>query len=651
MRGFDLCIHTGTLSILMDKNPKSPKIIDVIPIARGMMKESLSYFTSQTIQPGSLISVPLRNAQIKAIAIRTVDASERKADLRSSDFTLKKLTSAKHTIFFSSAYIKMCERVADHFISTTGAAIWQLNPTSILEKIDSLPPPKKIPTRSQNHEKFILQSSHKERMSQYKSIIREEFAKKQSVIILFPSVQAITEAGDLLNRGIENYVFKAHSSLKKEEILQVWKSAILEKHPIVILSTPQHLGIPRNDIGTIIVEEENATGYTFQSRPYIDAKIAARFFAEEAGIRLIVGDTLSRSETIWEQEQGKYTELIQSSTRIKEKAEAHLLDMRTPKDARTKKFTIISNTVTEAIKDGLVLQEKMFIFNARRGLAPITVCTDCGTVVECTKCSAPTTLHTYKEKTFFLCHKCGDTRSAEETCKKCGGWNLTTLGIGIEKVEEELTKKFPEATIIRLDKDSVKTRTQAQKKIQQFYQNPKAILLGTEMALPFLKKQIHKVAIISLDSLFSLPEFRIEEKVARLLLTMYGLAEKKFFVQTRDPEKDIFSLILSGNLRDFYEYELSNRKQFGYPPYTALIKITRRGKRPLVERDMERLEKHFTDYGLISFPAFTSVVKGLYTMHALIKVPHETWPDQQLIEMLKELPPFFTIRVNPESIL
>ena len=295
--------------------------------------------------------------------------------------------------------------------------------------------------------------------------------------------------------------------------------------------------------------------------------------------------------------------------------------------------------------------EHMFIFVARRGLSPTTLCNDCGTIVLCHFCKAPTVLHRSNKENFFLCHRCGERRSALEKCANCGGWNLTALGIGMEKVYEELSGKFPEIKIFKIDSDNSPTHKIACQTIKKFYESPGSILLGTEMALVYLSEKVANAAVISIDSFFSLPDFRINEKVLNILLKIRSFAAKNFLIQTRDISQKVIEYAIKGNLAEFYRDEINNRQSFEYPPFSNLIKITVSGEKKKVAEEMDKLEKYFDSYHLAIFPAFTPYAKGKYSMHALLKIPRDSWVDAALLDKLKNLPPYFNINVDPESLL
>ena len=218
-------------------------------------------------------------------------------------------------------------------------------------------------------------------------------------------------------------------------------------------------------------------------------------------------------------------------------------------------------------------------------------------------------------------------------------------------MESELRRKIPALKIFRVDKDKTSTPKRALAEVQNFYASPGSVLLGTEMALPYLDKKIENTAVASLDSLFSLPDFRIHERILHLLLQIRNLTGSSLLVQTRVPREKILEYALKGNLADFYREEIKARETFRYPPFTTLIKISLSGSRGPVSREMMKLSEFFKPFETEIFPAFIEESRGAFTMHALLRLPRGQWVDETLLQKILSLPPQFRVVVDPESLL
>ncbi len=629
-------------------------IVHVVPIARGIGKETLSYFTaSEDVKPGSLVKVPVRNREIAGLVIATESAAESKAELKNSSFSVRKIGKLTALPLFHPAFIDAAKDTAEYFAGSTGSVLASLTSKAILEQsdlIESVSAPSGDIKTPEAHEPYTLQADEEERFAHYKSLIREQFARKKSIFFCLPTIQDTKRVYEMITKGIEQYTFVLNSGLSKKEILATWNRALKEPHPVLIIATGSFMGIPRHDVGTIVVERESASGYKLSVRPYIDIRTFAEFFSKRSGAKLIFGDILLRIETLWRAKNGEVDELAPLKFRSISTTQDVIIDMKKYKTLDAPEFRIISDELEKLIAHNKEHNEHLFIFAGRRGLAPMTVCGDCGTTVLCTRCSAPIVLHGGKQH-FFLCHRCGERRSAEERCKNCDSWKLTTLGIGIELIEETLRNMFPETLIFRMDKDTVSTHKQAATLVSQFYNAPGSILLGTEMALVYLEKPLENTAVATIDSLFSIPDFRINEKIMNILLKMRSLSQKILIVQTRSRDQQVFDYATKGNLMDFYREEIESRKKLSYPPFSTLIKITIKGMKQKVIEDMSFIEKELEDYNPMVFPAFMETVNKKTVMHALLKIENQAWINKTLLEKLLALPPHIAINVDPESLL
>ena len=630
-------------------------LIEVIPIAKGISKETLSYFSSGHIPRGSLVSVPIRRRLVPALVVSSRDAHDEKAFIRSSDYAIKKVGKFKSEKFLSEPFMRAAQATADFGAASLGSVLSLLVPKIVLENPQGLR--RIFPVRENNNAADLLaiQADDDERFAAYRSLIREEFARKHSVFFCLPMAEDIKRFAVLLPKGIESYTYALYGSLPKKRTVEIWKSALSDEHPILIIATAPFFALCRSDLGTIVIENESSRSYKFSTRPHIDARVFAEFFAKESGVRFIVGDTFLRTETIFRSKLGEFVEFTPLKFRSLSPAKSSIVDMSRYKKSSGGKFETVSLELEKLINESHIANQNLFIFAARRGLASQTVCGDCGTVVLCGRCHSPSTLHRARagdgNQNFFFCHGCGEKRSAEERCAKCQSWKLQPLGIGIELVETELRKKFPSIKIFRVDKDATSTGKRAAKEIAAFYGSPGSILLGTEMALSYLDKKIENTAVVSLDALFSLPDFRIHERILHILLKIRSLTESSCLVQTRVPEERVLDYALKGNLIDFYREEIAARQTFNYPPFTTLIKITLAGTRTVVSREMERLPEFFKPFNTEIFPAFIEESRGAFTMHALLRLPRRAWVDRPLLAKLLSLPPQFRVVVEPDSLL
>ena len=642
------------------------KIVEVAPIGRGIFKDSLTYFSAKDIAPGALVVVPVGGRKIFALVTAIKPAENLKSELKKTDFSLRKVLSVKCADFFLPGFILACQKTADESAGSLGQILTSLLPKAILENYDELCSRKKTDRSDRKktteeesgiikQSRFVYQENDEERTTYYKSLIRESFAKGQSVFLCLPTIHDIERLAGGFGKGISDYIVILHGGLSKKEQLKNWHQAVESEHPVLLLGTPLFLSTPMPDIGLFIIDKENSSAYKSISRPFLDYRALAERLAQEMRVRILFGDLALRTETIFRAGRGDYAA---SNGNIKYRAtgtaETTIIDAKKAINLETKDILAISPKLENHLKEILGLREKVFIFCGRKGLAPNTVCGDCGTLIICENCGAPLVLHKATKQgrpaNIFLCHHCGLSIESDDQCPSCGGWRLRTLGFGIEEMCSALAKMFPDQQILRLDAETVKSPKTAKEIIAKFWQDKKSILLGTEMALYYLDDQVDNVVAVALDSLFSVPDFRLNEKIFRLVLQARDRARKRFIIQTRRPDEKIFDYASKGNLLDFYRDEIAERLQFKYPPFKRLIKITLIGQQETVSKEMTKLGEFLNEWQ----PAIFASIGGTKTarrMNAIIKIPYDDPLPKELTEKLRSLPPAVIIDVDPENIL
>ncbi len=632
-------------------------IIEVAPIAKTLPEDSLSYFHKDDLPLGTLVKIPLRKRLVHGIVTSSTPVERLKSELRNATFEMKKVSSVSSHRFFSDPFMKAIHRTASYFAVRTGTALTPFVHSEILDEVSGLSHTGtsiKKPTTSDDDEiiaeKYVIQTEDEERFAHYKSLIREAFAKKTSVFFCLPTTQDIVASVSKLNKGIEDYTCVVHGGLTKKATVEMYTKILKTEHPILIIATGSYLSIPRNDIGLIIVERENSRTYKTQSRPFLDYRTFAEFLTEEMGAKLVLGDIFLQTETMFRLKSGEMHELYPLKFRSLTTSQEKIVDMRTYK-TNEKHFTLLSDEVLELARSTKENHEHMYLYTARKGLAPTTVCGDCGSIVQCSTCHSPARLHTSPKGNFFLCHTCGERRPSEERCVTCDGWRLVTLGIGTERIVEELQEKLPDAKLFLFDKHNVPTPKGAKALIAKFYSTPGSILVGTEMALPYLDKPIQNTAIASIDALFSIPDFRVAERVLSILLKIRSLSQKGMILQTRNPDQHVLQCAMAGNIVDFYREETAARKQFNYPPFSILIKISIEGDKDSIVAHMSQLKTLLGSYEVDVFPSFVKGLRGKSVLHALVRIPRKEWPDQKLVDILSNLPPQWIVKVDPDTLL
>jgi len=637
------------------------KILSVAPIVRGVLRDNLTYFSKETVPVGAMIEVPVLSREIPALVLGVKEATAIKSTIKTSDYAMRKIARVKPRYVWNDAFLRSAEETARSGAQALGETLLALTPKAILDAhlAGQLENVERKMLDKKQFRLLAIQNDTKTRMESYQRLVRESFVKDESVFISAPTVDDVERLARELGHGISEYTYALHSGISKRRMLEKWKNALKEKHAILAIATPQYLSLPRR-FATVVLDEEHSRSWKTLSRPFIDTRIFAENYARHMGSTLIFGAPILRPETHKRIGDGEIEEWHRIARRVLSSVTAIIIDPRKEEKSIKEKtgkrtFQILSQKIREQLKEAVSSGEHIVLISARKGLAPIVACADCGAVVRCKKCESPLVLHKRDgDKMVFSCHSCGLVRAPEngehEVCSECKGWRLEGLGIGTERINEEVFKYFPKAPCFVFDGDRVTTRSQAKKLLVQFEKSKGAILIGTPMVIPYLATTEH-ASVVSIDSLFAIPDFRMNERVFALVLALREKVTKTLFIQTRANDTAFFKQAALGDLASFTKSELAVRKLFSYPPYGTIIKITLRGRRAEIPFEMERLRSYLAEYAPISPKTMSREPKKVFRMHTILKLKEGVWIDDKLLAKLRALPRQFSVEVNPNHLL
>ncbi|MFA5095215.1 MAG: hypothetical protein WC447_00940 [Candidatus Paceibacterota bacterium] len=659
------------------------RIVTIIPLQKGAFKENLTYFTAKDIKNGSIVSIPIRSKKILGLVISCQEVLNVKSGIKDMPFKLKKIIEIKKNSIFRNEFLESAFELSSYFVAKKNSGAISFIPAIFREKYDEIekfsnseirPNMLDITSPKVKTEKLLFQSPLEDRISYYKTLIRGQFALKKSVFIVLPTEYDIEIFSQALSKGIEGFTFSLHGGLKPKKIIANYEQIINSPHGVLILGTAQFLSIPRMDLGVIIVEHESSNVYKMFPWPHFDLRIFAELYASKIKTKFILGDTLLRYETIARKEMEGLGEIYPLSFRTN--FNGIVIDIVNPnikkeENSPKKSFKILNNKSVEEIRHSLKNKKNIFLFSLRKGLATYTVCRDCNETLSCEKCMAPVVLYLSRDgkKRMFVCNRCNTEKSPETVCANCGSWNLIPLGIGTDTVVEEVKKEFPKTKIFKLDKESSKTAKGAEKIISEFKKpaspsqggNSGSILIGTEMVFFYLKEKVDLSIVVSFDSLWTIPNFKMGEKIIQLLVSIIGKTERKLIIQTKNERDPALLAVESKNLLPFVREELGDRKNFNYPPYKRFIKITYLGDKIGSVEAKKTLRELFKDYNPEIFGGFVAKNKNQYVTNALIKIDPKKWSlpglsanssiNQNLFNLLSSLPFSYEVSVDPEDLL
>lgn len=614
------------------------KAVNVYPISGNKTKLPLTYFSSKEYTSGDFVYVTVQNRKTIGIVGEVRDIASEKSELKQSRFALKKIASSFGPTVFSDAYTKALIALSSYYGVGLGYSAYLLLPSYLLEKkYFTLPPIKKESGKKITSE-YIEQAEDK-RILFYKKTAEKALTQNKNILIITPT----HDLASFFYKTLSTLLPKGKTILQTGEVTKKQReenlSLIFEKDtPHCIIGTPSALFLPIPRLSTIIVEHEHSHTYEQPQFPFFDGRVVAEAIATARNIPILFADSFVRIET---------KVLYTSKVAIEEAPGRIILQNQ----AESKEHTTLSLIAKNAITKTLENNGSVFIFAFRKGYAGTTICRDCGEGVRCPHCNKPLTLRGSEAKKIFECTACKKQIDPHIKCKNCNSWNIMPIGIGVDKVVEELRDYIPKDKLFVIDGDTKKRDTKNQLTL---FEKSGGVLVGNEAVLLRLHTKSTIAIIASLDSLFSIPSYSANERIGNIIFKVMEKTEGKVLLQTRYPDEAIFECIATGKMQPFIKNEIATRKALHYPPYGTLFSITLQGGTTTVEKYMKLLKEGLQEY----LPHIKSVEKqaGKITSTITIKLPREVWSIESLLSpskqtalvqsLLAELPKEALIKIN-----
>jgi primosomal protein N' len=629
-------------------------VIQVIPLIRGTKIDILSYYSSTAYPIGSILEIPIRGKSHRAIVTSTELVSENKSSLKSASFTLRKLPEQTPTSLVPENISATAEKLSALYPSSMGAILYQLLPPDVRSGEYTYPI---VSSHVHNEDTApqILTAAAKERYVSYRSHIRSVLARRGSIVFVVPTSADIAYAAAHLTQGIEDRIVVFSPTQTKTARLKAYTSYEDTSLAKLIITTPSHAFLDRVDLLSIIIERSASDYYRSAQRPYLDHRTTLATYARTTGRSIIFGDILPRTEDEYKRRNEIYTTYNEETKRIAFPSPLTIVEQ---KDASTpeKPFALFSKELTARVENALEGKGRVFLYGARRGIAPVVTCIDCGYIFRCPDSQTPYSLvktisKTGNEERWFVSGTSGKKLRAADTCPSCGGWRLRARGIGIQHVFEEASSLFAKHKVFLLDHLTASTRKRAQKIIDEFYATRGAILVGTQMALPYLMEHgVDISSVVSLDATRSNPTWRADENVFRLLLELRELSSQGVIVQTRTAPDTVLNCATYGSLEVFYNEEIELREQLQYPPFSLFALLSYTGEKSIVLQIEDTIKKITTGF-TASFYSNPNSTDGKVLRHALFRIPEADKNKKQFLETLKTLPPYIRIEIDPARIV
>jgi len=413
----------------------------------------------------------------------------------------------------------------------------------------------------------------------YLRAVQDTLARGKTAMVLVPEIALTLWIGrqcrSWFGAKFEG-VAVLHSALSDVERAREWWR-VRKGEARVVVGTRSAIFAPLENVGLIIVDEEQESSYKQEETPRYHGRDVAIVRAKMEGALALLGSATPSMETYHHARNGKY-ELLTLASRVAERslASVEIVDLR-HEFQQTQQTSPISLKLHAGIQECLAGRTQALVLINRRGYSWSVLCRSCGASVQCVNCSISMTHH--KQRNRLECHYCGSIQQIPKQCPKCHSKYVYFFGEGSEHLEERLRKEFPGARIARLDRDTARTKRQYQETLGAFAAGALDILVGTQMlAKGHDFQRVTLVGVVSADSSLSLPDFRAAERTFQLLTQVAGRAGRgelagRVFIQTFYPEHYAIQDAVRQDYVSFFDRELHFRRMMAYPPFTSLANV------------------------------------------------------------------------------
>src|SRR5215475_6684996 len=410
----------------------------------------------------------------------------------------------------------------------------------------------------------------------YLTAMQSVLAQGRSAILLVPEIGLTPAAAANLHRIFGEQVAILHSGLTNDERAEQWHR-IHRSEARIVVGTRSAVFAPVRDLALVVVDEEHDSSYKQEETPRYNGRDVAIMRGKLSGAAVVLASATPALETYHNARQGRY-KLIELRERVQQRPlpEVEVVDMKM-EFQRSGEDQIFSQQLVREVTDCLGRGEQAMVLLNRRGYSSIVLCRSCGETLLCKNCSIALTFHKSGHRT--ECHYCGYKEAVPKRCPGCDSEYIYFLGAGSEKVEEQIHAAFPQARIGRLDRDTVRTRYDFERVLNQFHAGEINLLVGTQMIAK--GHDVHGVTLVGVvgaDYALGFPDFRAAERTFQLLTQVAGRAGRgetpgRVVLQTFHPEHYAIEFAQRHDYLGFYEKEVRFRKWMHYPPFSALANV------------------------------------------------------------------------------
>lgn len=621
-----------------------------VPISRDQFF-TYAYDLEQDLVFGDVVQIPLGKKEIYGVVLSVAKNPDKSfahkvkkiISVLPSEYRLTEdqlfLAKKIHTYYISSLgeickmfvppYMKRPPKRKNEKATSENALRFTAEQLSVFNKIKEL-------HSSKHFEHALLHgptgSGKTELYLQFADLLIKE---DKQVLVLIPEISLVPQTiSRFENRFGSEAVSVLHSKISNGEKYREWQR-IRNGNSKIIIGPRSALFAPFNNLGGIIIDESHDGSFKqYDKMPRYDARVVAEMLCKKRNILLLEGTATPLVSTYSLAKSGKI-HLLELTNRIHQENMPLTFVINMKDEFKKKNYSVFSEKLHEEILHTLSAGKQVLLYVNRRGAASYVTCRSCGYVEECDDCDLPFTYHIYGDFHGLICHHCGKKAPVPVKCPECKSSAIKYLGGGTQKVFSYAQEEFDEYRVERMDKDTTQNKHDHKNIYTEFAAGDIDILIGTQMITKGWDiSNVGLVGIISADIGLNFPDFRSSEHVFQQLVQVAGRTGRgddrgKVIVQTYYPENQVINSVKNHNFSSFFDYEINNRKELLYPPFSSLFKIEIQDmseEKAFInaEKAVKVLKKElskntFSVQG--PAPSFFHKVNGKYKFHIIIKSP------------------------------
>jgi len=627
-------------------------------------KQALTYSADQLISIGSLVNVPMKDETVVGVIINKVHFSKVKT---------KKIISVLELPPLPKANLELMDWLKSYYPSSIGVLTSQFIPpnlnnlqpkqpqtkSSILFNTNSLP---KLTSEQQiaydrmkNNDTYLLHGrtgSGKTRV--YLELTKDTLNQNRSAIILTPEISLTTQLANQFNQLFKDRVVVIHSMLTPKQRAERWSLLLKTHFPLVIIGPRSVIFSPLSNIGLIIIDEEHEPAYKQEQAPYYNTNRVAAKLRALTNSKLILGSATPLI-TDYFMALNLNKPIIRLSKLAKETNANQLITSVIDCKDRSlfNRSRFVSQPLIEAIESSLKNSHQTLLYLNRRGTARIIICDQCDWQAKCPKCDLPLTYH--GDNHSLRCHICGFFSQSPIDCPSCNNPSIRYLSIGTKAVVNEISRLFPSAKIQRFDADNTKA-DRFEQNYDKIKQGDVDIIIGTQLLAKGLDlPKLNVVGVMLADTSLQIPDYTSTERTYQLLSQVIGRVGRGHttgtaLVQTYQPDNEVILSALTDNWEKFYDQEINERREYNFPPFVHLLKLSvSRTTSKSAEATMRKFAQTLKSDVIVEGPAPELHEKQANKSRWQLVIKAKS--RNSLIQIINHLPPNWHFDIDPNDLI